>query len=335
MKPVCHTFDLRLRDTFATTHSASQVRRNYILEMVDGTGPAGDTLRGFGEAARYYDETHEQIVADLEDFCGPRLRPFESYCTSVRSAIETAKRDSDGSARGLRFDGSRADAPPSPPVATSFTLGQAEPEVMRRKAEAAAADGWRILKVKVGTPHDEENVRLIRDILPDAEIRLDANGAWDLPTALEVIPRLARFRPSMIEQPMPPGDPAAYRKLRDNLPPSCLTPIYADESTRTPADVDAHAGCIDGIVVKLVKCGGPSAVEDCIRAARRHGMAVMIGCMIESSVGITAAAHLAHLCDSADLDGHLLIANDPFAGVTLRDGRLHLPEGLGLGVRRR
>jgi o-succinylbenzoate synthase len=324
--------ELRLRDTFTTTHSASEVRRNVIVEIRDDA--AGRT--GLGEAAPYYGESPDGITADLDKvrrlFRKPKSRPGEDWLSevagSVRAALETAMFDLLARDQGVPL-AVLASGDPARPVPTSFTLGRSDPDETARKAEAAR--GWSVLKIKVGGPHDAENLAVVRRICPAAELRLDANGAWTEDQAAEMIPRLAEARVAFVEQPLPPGDPAAYRRLRRKV----KTPIYVDESVRTPDDVRGHAGAADGIVVKLAKCGGIGPVLDCVQAARAAGMKVMIGCMVESSVGITAAAHLASHCDSADLDGHLLLADDPFVGVTLSDGRLHLPPGPGLGVRRR
>lgn len=331
MKLSWNVVELKLRSTFTTSHSASDFRSNILLELADDSGRIGR-----GEAAPYYGDTLLGMTADLDKLKAVLKRPkvardpkmLEGLCSTVQSAFETATLDLLAQEQGVPLC-ALCGGNPERPVPTSFTLGQAEPAVIREKAEAAR--NWRIVKVKVGTPHDEENLRIIREVCPAATIRVDANGGWKTAAeAAERIAALAKFGLEFVEQPLPPGDIAAYRALRSKSP----VPIYADESIRGVEDVHKHAGALDGIVVKLGKCGGIGPVLECIDAAADRGMKVMIGCMVESSVGVTAAAHIAGQCDHADLDGHLLIANDPYEGVTLADGALHLPNRPGLGVRR-
>jgi len=286
----CEVISLRLRDTFTTAHGSSDVRKNVLVRIRDGG------CVGLGEAAPYYDETVDAVLRDVET-------GRSDGSNSARAALEMAHLDLAGKIRGVpvwRLLGIRSPAR----LATSFTLGLSSPAEMARRARAAS--GWRILKVKVGTPDDMENLRAVREVHPHAAIRADANGAWSADEAPGKIQALAELGIELVEQPVPPGDPEALRRVREASP----VPIFADESIRTPADVDRHAACVDGVVLKLAKCGGHSAVMACIAAARAHGLRVMIGCTIESSVGITAAAHLAGMCDLLDLDGHLLLAED-------------------------
>ena len=161
-----------------------------------------------------------------------------------------------------------------------------------------------------------------------ARIRIDANAGWTADQAVEMVRRLAEFDVELVEQPLPPGSPGDWRRVREAAP----MPIIADESVLTSSDVPAMAGLVDGVNIKLMKCGGIREALRLIHTARAHGMSVMIGCMIESSVAITAAAHLSPLADYADLDGNLLISNDPFSGAAVRQGCLVLPEGPGIGV---
>jgi L-alanine-DL-glutamate epimerase-like enolase superfamily enzyme len=162
-------------------------------------------------------------------------------------------------------------------------------------------------------------------------IRVDANEGWDPATAVSVLKQLDRFDIEFCEQPVPAGDPAQLRFVRERSP----IPIFADESCRTLKDVTPLAGCVDGIVIKLVKCGGMREAVRMIHAARALGLKIMIGCMVESSVLGTAGAHLTPLCDFADLDGPLLVTDDPYGGVTFENGWLRLPDSPGLGVRAR
>jgi L-alanine-DL-glutamate epimerase-like enolase superfamily enzyme len=226
---------------------------------------------------------------------------------------------------------------------TSFTIGIDTPERMAQKTQAALAHLYPtydaatgsgpatpILKVKVGTPRDGENLQAIRRVAPHAVIRVDANGAWTAKEAIAAIRELETFGLEFVEQPCAAADLEGLRLVRERA----HLPILADESCVVATDVPRAAPCVDGINIKLMKCGGIFPALQLIFAARAHGLRTMLGCMIESSVAITAAAHLSPFVDYADLDGHLLVVDDPFAGVAVQDGRLVLPTVPGLGVRR-
>jgi L-alanine-DL-glutamate epimerase-like enolase superfamily enzyme len=162
-------------------------------------------------------------------------------------------------------------------------------------------------------------------------IRVDVNGGWSLEEAMAKFPHLISLGVEFVEQPLPRGELKGMKRLRDEFP----LPIFADEDALTPEDVPRLTGVVDGINVKLMKCGGVGPALRMMEEARKRGLKVMLGCMIESSVGITAAAHLAPLADYLDLDGNLLIEDDPFTGVLCDAGRLVLPHGPGLGVTER
>jgi L-alanine-DL-glutamate epimerase-like enolase superfamily enzyme len=160
---------------------------------------------------------------------------------------------------------------------------------------------------------------------------VDANAGWSFEEAVYNIPRLAEYGLELVEQPLPAGDIEGLRRLRSmNLG----APIFADEPVKTARDVAAHAGAVDGVVIKLMKTGGIREALRAIHTAHAHDMQVMLSCMVESSVGVTAAAHLAPLCELADLDGPLLIRNDPYTGVRYEGARLVLPDRPGLGLTR-
>jgi len=158
---------------------------------------------------------------------------------------------------------------------------------------------------------------------------VDANAGWTREQAAAMIPRLAQYDVELVEQPLAVGDLEGLRWLRAQ---KFGVPIFADESVKTARDVAAHAGAVDGVVIKLMKTGGIREALRAIHTARALDLQVMLSCMIESSVGVTAAAHLAPLCDYADLDGPLLIRNDRFNGIRYDGARMILPEGAGLGV---
>lgn len=215
---------------------------------------------------------------------------------------------------------------------SSFTIGIDAPEVIRQKV--AAAGRFPILKIKVGVPGDRENMQAVRDVAPTKTLRVDANEGWkSKERALEMIEWLARDKHiEYVEQPMPAATPVAdwaWLKARSPLP------IFADESYHTAADAPRAAECFHGVNVKLVKTAGISGGFEALSAARKLGLRTMIGCMIETSILISAGAHLSELCDHLDLDGNILITDDPFLGVACEDGVLSFadaPEQTGLRV---
>lgn len=228
---------------------------------------------------------------------------------------------------------------PAEAPASSFTLGLDDPEVMARKARAAR--GWPVLKVKLGVERAREEAVLgaVRAEAPDAVIRVDANAGWTADEAVERVRWLAGQGVEFVEQPLPPDDLEGHRRVRKASP----IPVVADESCVTAADVPGLAGAVDGVNVKLAKCGGPLAALRAIHAARACGLKVMLGCMLETTLGIAPAAHLSPLVDWADLDGAHLLAEDPFRGPgpaspggpgDADPGRIVLGDGPGLGVER-
>ena len=209
---------------------------------------------------------------------------------------------------------------------TSFTIGIDTPTEMAKKA--LLAQDYPILKIKVGTPNDVANLKAIREV-SKAVIRVDANTGWTPKEAIKTINALAPYNIEFVEQPIVAHDLPGLKLIRDNVP----IPIIADESCVTVEDIPRVAECVDGVNLKLMKCGGIRHALEMIHVARAHNLRVMIGCMIESSLAITAAAHLTPLVDYADLDGHLLISDDPYVGVTVEKGKLVLPDSAGLGVK--
>ena len=213
---------------------------------------------------------------------------------------------------------------------SSFTIGIDKPEVFKQKV--LEAERFPVLKVKVGVAGDKDNLKALREVAPTKTIRADANEGWKTKEqALEMLEWLARDgNVQYVEQPMPAAAPAkdwVWLKSRSPLP------IFADESYHLAEDVAQAAECFHGVNVKLVKTGGISGGYDALRAARKAGLKTMIGCMIETSILINAAAHLAELCDYMDVDGNILCTNDPFLGVSNNNGILSFtsaPEKFGL-----
>jgi L-Ala-D/L-Glu epimerase len=218
---------------------------------------------------------------------------------------------------------------------TSFSIGIDTPEMIRRKAAEAAP--YPILKLKIGAPGDQENLAALRQVDPKRTVRVDANEGWTTKEeALRNLEWLARDpHIEFVEQPMPAGTPwrdLAWLKSRSPLP------LIADESCQNARDVSDCAQCYDGVNVKLIKTGGITAACETLKAARQAGLKTMIGCMIETSILITAASHLAELTHYLDLDGNLLISNDPFAGAAAEKGAISFaaaPEKTGLRVKAR
>lgn len=304
-----------------------------------------DGVDGLGEAApsAFYGETADTVVAALEQL-RPLIERSDPWAledlerdlaralrgnAAARMAVSAAAHDIVGKRLGVplyRLWGlTPGHAPPS-----SFTIAIAptEAELVQRVEQAA---DYPVLKVKLGTDRDDDIVRAVRGAAPGKTIRVDANAAWSPKHAVVMIERLARYGVEFVEQPLPPHDVDGLRFVRER---SAL-PIVADESCVTSADIPRLAGAVDGINIKLAKCGGLLEARRMIAAARAHGLRVMMGCMIETSLGITAAAHLAPLLDDADLDGAALLADDPHEGATIGGGRIAIPDGPGLGARLR
>jgi L-alanine-DL-glutamate epimerase-like enolase superfamily enzyme len=210
---------------------------------------------------------------------------------------------------------------------TSFTIGIDKPEVVRAKVREAAP--FKILKVKLGQGNDREMIETVRSET-DKPICVDVNQGWtDRKMALEMSHWLKENGCEFIEQPMPKTSVEDTAWLTQNSP----LPIIADEVFQTAKDFAKISGVYNGVNIKLMKCGGMRAAYDMIKMARALGMKVMIGCMTETSCAVTAAAQLSPLADWADLDGNLLIDNDVFEGLLIKDGKVILPDRPGIGIK--
>ena len=295
---------------------------------------------GFGEAAPtpYYHQSLDTVDAtlaaarpmlaamspDIDAVVDAMLERFGDQRATV-AAIDAAVFDLLGKQSGspvwkmLDLDAG-ATAP------TSFTIGIDSPERLAQKV--AEANRFRCLKIKVGTDGDLHTLSTLRSLAPDTVIRVDANCGWPADALDEHIAAIAPFGVELIEQPTVAGELDKVAAARTVSP----VPIMADEDSVTPEDVPRLAGVYDGINVKLSKCGGIREALRMIRLARDLGLKVMIGCMLETSLGVAAAAHIASLCDYVDLDGHLLLADDPYRGLTFRDGVVLPTNAPGLGV---
>ncbi len=327
--------DLRLHVPFTISRGTQTQAHNVLVTLIDGD------LSGIGEAApsSEYGELRGTVLAFLDELATHLHQKSEIGVSilheildetaqlnpAAKAAVDIAAYDLLGKQHGMPIYRLLGLDPTRTPR-TTFTIGIDTPEIMARKA--AEAQQYPILKVKVGTRHDRENLEAIRNKRPDAVIRVDANAAWTPKEAIRRIEELSVYNLEFVEQPVPARDLAGLGQVRRNV----SLPVIADESCIVPADVPLVAPHVDGINIKLMKCGGIYPALKMIHLARAHNLQIMMGCMVESSIAITAAAHLSPLIDYADLDGHLLIDNDPYRGVTVEDGKLILPSTPGLGV---
>jgi len=328
---------LRTKHPFVIARGGQSDHRTVWVRVTDSDG-----IEGWGEAApsKFYGETSESVLAALETYGGAlpddpfRLEDAERRWETLlrgnaaaRAALSAALHDLVGKRLDLPLYRLWGLDPCAAPKST-FTIGLDAPERIKTKVQEAAA--FPILKVKLGTDRDREILRAIREVT-DKELRVDANAGWTVKRAIGMLPILREYGVTVLEQPLPPQDLDGLAAItaRSEIP------IIADESCRTVADIPLLVGKVDGINIKLAKCGGLREALRMIAVARAHDLMVMVGCMIESSLGITAAAHLTPLVDIVDLDGAALLADDPFEGATIQSGQVTLPSGPGLGVRRR
>ena len=322
---------LDLKTTFRVAHGAFDQRFNVLVYLDDGVGEAA--------AVPYYGETQEGIIAYLKSMPDLGDDPFDmdsvlarrpAGSRAARSAIDEALYDLWGKKLGQPLYKLFGLNPNNLPL-TSFTIGMDEPDVM---AEQAKDSKYPIIKVKLGSDQDEVIVSSIRKAT-NAKLRADTNAGWSREEALHIIPRLVEYDLEFIEQPLAVEDMEGYFWLKEKLRARKINiPIFADETAKTSHDVAKLAGAIDGVVVKTMKSEGIREALRMIHTARAHDMQIMLSCMIESSVGATAAAHLAPLCDYVDLDGPLLIKNDPYRGLKYDGAKMTLPDGPGLGLER-
>jgi L-Ala-D/L-Glu epimerase len=328
--------DLKLTTPFRLSREVMEVISNVLVEI------QSDGEVGYGEAAvsEYYGETRETVLICMYAFADclgddpflideimRRLDQRIRMHPAAKAAIDMALYDLVGKLLHVplyRLLGLNAARTPQ----ATFTIGIDTPENMAKQAQLAR--DFPILKIKVGTDHDEENLAAIR-VVSSTPIRVDANAAWTPKDAIRKIRALLPYNIIFVEQPSPPGDLEGLRLIREHVP----VPIIADESCVSIEDIPKLVGCVDGVNFELMKNGGITNILKMIHVARAHHLQVMLGCTIESSLTITAAAHLTPLVDYADLDAHLLLEEDPFEGVKVVDGKLVLPDAPGLGVRKR
>ena len=325
---------------FVIARGGASEHRLIRVRLIDDDG-----VEGWGEAApnRFYGETADTAIGALARLA-PIVQAADPWAIedteaevnralrfngSVKSAISAALHDLAGKKLGIPVYKMWGLDPARAPF-SSFTIAIAasDAELRERIAQAAA---YPVLKIKLGTDRDEQIIRTVRDAAPDKILRVDANAAWNPKSALRMIEILRELAVEYVEQPLPPHDVDGLRFVRERSP----LPVIADESCVVAADIPRLVGVVDGINIKLSKCGSLREALRMIATARAHNMMVMAGCMIETSLGITAAAHFAPLLDFADFDGAALLADDPYVGATIAGGRIQIPSGPGLGVVRK
>jgi L-Ala-D/L-Glu epimerase len=334
MKLLLHEVALPLRHVFTIARGSISVQPALVVELIDGS----DHGYGEGSESDFYRTSVsgmrtllESLRADIEGL--PPAEPSAYWqrwdsrlgtCRFAQSALDMALHDLWGKRQGQPLwrlwglDGNRG------PL-SDYTIGIDSIEQMIAKLEEFA--DWPAFKIKLGTPDDLAIVRALRQHT-QAPLRVDANCSWSVDETLAKAGELQALGVELIEQPLPPADWAGARRLHAEPP----LPIFADESCQTEADVERCAGHFHGINIKLQKCGGLTPARRMIDHARRLGLQVMVGCMNESTVGISAAAQLLPLLDYADLDGAALLARDVAAGVRIERGRAVFPDTPGCGL---
>ncbi len=340
LKLVVEQSSITTRHPFVIARGSTNGYKRAWVRLIDDDG-----VEGWGEAdpSSYYGETLETVLAALQRLAAHLPQdPFDLEVAEQRFAQVVPKNGAARSALSAALHdlvGKRLGQPlwrlwgldPRKAPLSSFTIGLDTVEKMREKIREAGA--YPILKIKLGTDRDEEILRTVRDAT-DRPIRVDANAGWTVQRARQMIPVLKDHGVEFLEQPLPPADVAGLAEVHRHATAHDL-PVVLDESCLVAADIPRLVGKADGINIKLAKCGSLREALRMIATARAHGMLVMVGCMIETSLGITAAAHFTPLVDAADLDGAALTADDPFVGATIDEGQIRLPTEPGLGVRRR
>jgi L-alanine-DL-glutamate epimerase-like enolase superfamily enzyme len=334
MQLLLHRVDLRLKHTFTIAHDSRDVQRTLIVELRDGD------YRGFGEATatRYYGITIDGMMAafaslrdriEAYDLIDPELfwadmQPYLVQNPFALCALDQAAWDLWAKKQGKPLYKLWNLDPAQSPL-TNYTIGLDTPERMVEKMQELP---WPLYKIKLGRPETDLPIMQTLRSHTDAVFRVDANCGWTVIDAIVKSRALAELGVEFIEQPLPADDWAGAKTVYEQT----VLPIIADESCIVEADVDRCAGYFHGVNIKLTKCGGLTPARRMIARARELGLRVMVGCMTESSVGISAIAQLLPLLDYADLDGSLLIANDPATGVTFDYGRVIYADRNGTGA---
>ena len=334
MKLTWKRLRIRPKHRFATSQWATDEKETIVVRLEHG-GVAGQGEIVPSELYGQSLESAEATLAAVQNDLGDDPFRIEPIVQHLLAKFDGQRATIDGLDAALHdWCGQKLGVPvwkllglEQPRKQTTFTIGVAEPELIRVKVDEALAAGFDALKIKVGVPDDHQTLAYIRSVFK-GPLFLDANQAWKPQEALARIPELARYHPTLIEQPVDRRDwqsMAELRKLR-------VAPIFADESCERPADVVRLHGYVDGINIKFNKCGGIREALRMVALARGLGMQVMLGCFVCSSLSIATPLTIASLVDYADLDGALLLAEDPFEGITRTGGTIQLGDRPGLGV---
>jgi L-alanine-DL-glutamate epimerase-like enolase superfamily enzyme len=336
MRLTYHSLTLHLRTPFRLSYGVSETREAHWIRLQDD--------QGWGEAAipPYYGVETAAMRA-VWDAAALKTEPFPDRVAEIpawvgtdgpapaRCALDLALHDRLGKQLDLPLH--RLLNLPAPlPQPTSFTIAIDTPQEMARLAREAAR--FPVLKLKLGGEGDDEaRISAVRQARPDVRLRLDANAGWTFDQAVLFLNNWQRYDLELVEQPLAKDQIEAMGRLQ------ALTaiPIVADESVQSLADIEALARAgVRGVNLKLMKLGGLSPGLACLNRARAMGMRVMLGCMVETSIGSTAMAHLSGLADWLDLDAPLLVSDDPFDGLRYDEsGRISLPDRPGIGVIRK
>ncbi|EKX62034.1 dipeptide epimerase [Streptomyces ipomoeae] len=346
MKVIQRTVRLELAEPLRISRSTMSAREAVWLTVEhDGVHGHGEAVTSvyYGLDADTLGRRFTAVAADLVRFRDPEsalaaLRDGESAGApetppAVTAAVDSALLDLVGKRAGSpvhRLLG----APSAPVAATARTIGITAPSRAAAEARRLAASGFEVVKVKAGAPDPEddvERVRVVRDAAPRVRLLLDPNGAWTAAQADALLPRFAQLGVEAVEQPLAPGDPEALAALAERSP----LPVIADEDAVSPEDVRRLAGRVHGVNVKLAKCGGVHAALRIAESIEGSGTELMLGCLTASSLGLAPAVHLADRARWVDLDGHLLLAHDPWTGIGGDDGFVRTTDLPGLGVRPR
>ena len=326
---------LKLRHTWTTTMSSSDYRDTlqvrFTRDGVTGIGEGAPIVRYHedAEGARQAVETVRDLVTSgdpwqFEKLMAEVFRRVEGQY-AAKAAIDIALLDWVGKKLGVPLYRHFGLDPNDAPI-TTFSIGIDTPEVTRQKVREA--EPFPVLKIKVGLDTDEATIAAVRSVT-SKPLRVDANEGWkDKEEAVRKINWLETQGVEFVEQPMPAAMLEETRWVHQRV----HLPLIADEACVRVSDIPRLVGAYDGVNVKLDKAGGILEAFRMIQVARAVGMRTMLGCMVSSSVSVTAAAHLSPLVDYSDLDGNLLIANDPFSGVQVEHGKLILPDRPGLGL---
>ncbi|MGX8909446.1 dipeptide epimerase [Streptomyces netropsis] len=344
MKSTLHTTRLKLAEPLRISRSVMDARDAVWLSVEHGGA------RGHGEAVAsvYYGldaDTLGRLLCEAAVELGRFAEPESALAASrdgallphdtppaVRAAVDSALLDLVGKRAGTPVHHLLGTRTP-PAAATARTIGITSPVQAALRARCLADSGFTVIKIKGGSPDpadDLARVRAVREGAPHARLLLDPNGAWTTAEAKRLLPRFAELGVEAVEQPTAPGDPEALARLARTSP----LPLIADEDAVGLDDARRLAGRVQGVNVKLAKCGGPHAALRIAEALAGSGTDLMLGCLTASSLGIAPAVHLADRARWIDLDGHLLLAHDPWQGIGGTDGTVRAADRAGLGVRR-